>query len=531
MCFNPIQIYNKGYRPYDLRTANLINVDCGKCPQCQLQRSNGYAFRIQSEAFQPDTISFFVTLTYNDTYLPILYYKSYEKYNFDVKSVSTWNRLHIKRYNKRLRRKLHYYYGISRDSFKYLCCCERGSSDPYVSDSGILRIATSRPHYHLLYILYSSSDLRPVRNLPKNFFSYVRERGFDISFRSFFNYLLSSEWYYGRVKDIYKVRSEAQCTRYIAKYIVKNYGEQLFNIPLEDYVYLKDYEYEERKRLWKEKYSRLMNDGYTVPVSKFPQPIRNVDLQPRSFCSINLGMSFIYGLSLDEIKDYLLGIKKLTLVGSRRNSIVNLPFYYFKKLCKYFLFLKDGQKYTFSDGKKIRNAYAEPRFRSTREWNTQDGVINIPSVSYTSKSYYTELGEWFKSRNFQRKVDDSFTTLFLLRSCSDFFYSVSDVLKSTDYFKSFGGWYLNSCQIKFSLMSVFQRSESYIKYSLKRLFHRPYYYSLSAFEKNMFNLLNFYRLCKMYINEKKHLAYKQMYEQHLLFAVADNPDLFTNHYL
>ena len=198
MCLNPLRILNKGYRPLDLRTSAYIDVDCGKCEMCRLNRSAGYAFRMQSEIFDKDNdcLSFFVTLTYSPDWLPILYYYDDE---YNVKSVKVWNKLHVRRMHKRVRRKLQYYYGIDKDSFKFLCACERGSNRQYIDDYGHYRVAQEMPHYHLMYILYHCKSVVNIKPLPDKFYSWCKRTNHQVHFSAFFQYLLDTEWFYGHV--------------------------------------------------------------------------------------------------------------------------------------------------------------------------------------------------------------------------------------------------------------------------------------------------------------------------------------------
>lgn len=63
-CLHPISVRIKGSK-------YTIQVPCGKCPLCLENKRNQWAFRLKNE-FNNSTYSRFVTLTYDDVFLPIL---------------------------------------------------------------------------------------------------------------------------------------------------------------------------------------------------------------------------------------------------------------------------------------------------------------------------------------------------------------------------------------------------------------------------------------------------------------------------
>lgn len=71
-CISPIRIRNPSKLKFMQRTMPFIDVPCGKCLYCLQRRSNGFAFRISCEVFNAKVFNpLFITLTYNEDYIPI----------------------------------------------------------------------------------------------------------------------------------------------------------------------------------------------------------------------------------------------------------------------------------------------------------------------------------------------------------------------------------------------------------------------------------------------------------------------------
>ena len=60
-------------RAEDLHDSSKMIVSCGNCINCRLKKSRQWADRIMVESFFHEQ-SWFVTLTYNDFWLPTTYY-------------------------------------------------------------------------------------------------------------------------------------------------------------------------------------------------------------------------------------------------------------------------------------------------------------------------------------------------------------------------------------------------------------------------------------------------------------------------
>lgn len=153
MCVNPIKIRNNriDFDPsidkYDL----LVN--CGKCFECEKQKSSDYETRCIAESIYGFTNVYFFTLTFNNQHLPVVEYNGVSYPCFDVRLVQL--------FLKRLREKM-------PCEFKYFLTSEYGG----------LR---GRPHHHLL--LFCESPVEYLKNKVlsswKYGFVYPRKRSLD----------------------------------------------------------------------------------------------------------------------------------------------------------------------------------------------------------------------------------------------------------------------------------------------------------------------------------------------------------------
>ena len=274
MCINKRKIYNLRYNPHDPLSSQFVEVNCNHCWQCKLERSNGFSFRVVNDVLQPGIVPFFVTLTYSPAFLPYLTVCT-QKYPFkDFIRISTWNKMHVQNFHKRLRRSLEYYYGISSDCFKFLCCCERGSDRIYLSDSGRWRQAQELPHFHLMYLLKVGDNPTAIRKLPSDYYDYIRYRNCSDNFVSFFQYLLHKKWHYGNIDDVSYCRDVVSATSYITKYLTKNDKEIVHRLSLDSIFSYDDKDYYAHS-------DRFRKSG------RPSKPVQYSNLCPRSFCSVN----------------------------------------------------------------------------------------------------------------------------------------------------------------------------------------------------------------------------------------------------
>lgn len=176
MCISPIIRPNDKFGlPFQPRN---VAVPCGKCPECLRKLQNDWFVRSKMQ-LQVSYMAFFVTLTYDDLYLPIL----------DT-GECVLSKVDLVDHFKRLRNKFSL-------PIKYFACGEYGS------ESG-------RPHYH--YIFFICKEFRKDRikkssrvSFSEDYIDVVRKR-------------VNEAWQLGIITVDY-------CTdgriRYVAKYCLK----------------------------------------------------------------------------------------------------------------------------------------------------------------------------------------------------------------------------------------------------------------------------------------------------------------------
>ena len=146
-----------------------FRVPCGKCIPCQKKRRSDWSLRLEHEWLFSDS-AFFITLTYNDDYLPYKYWTNKYEYEVDKitkqkKRVKQWRELkdskyptlntkHVQDYIKRLRKE-HSKYGkknnIKQRTLRYYAVGEYGTK-------------TRRPHYHVLLFNMDIDNITPIAN-------------------------------------------------------------------------------------------------------------------------------------------------------------------------------------------------------------------------------------------------------------------------------------------------------------------------------------------------------------------------------
>lgn len=150
-CSTPLLLKNK-------KTGSLISVPCRRCMACRINKRNYVSMLARFEVYsyyKKDMGSSFITLTYDDDYLPPNGSLSrHEAQNF-LKRL----REHLSRSNFPTRS--FYLFGRERHvpDFKYFICGEYGDKD-------------SRPHYHAIIFGVDSSILKPFlrKTWKKGFF-------------------------------------------------------------------------------------------------------------------------------------------------------------------------------------------------------------------------------------------------------------------------------------------------------------------------------------------------------------------------
>ena len=178
-CFKPIEAWRSRFQNSsgkcgitfrrDESNGQRVNLPCGQCIGCRLDRSKQWAVRIVHEASLHDSNSF-ITLTYNDENLP---------------ADGGLRKKHFQDFIKRLRKKLH------PKKIRYYMCGEYGDN-------------FGRPHYHAIIFGYGFPD--------KKLWQTRRENKF---YRS---ELLENLWPYG-YSDISNVTFKSAA--YVARYVMK----------------------------------------------------------------------------------------------------------------------------------------------------------------------------------------------------------------------------------------------------------------------------------------------------------------------
>lgn len=107
-----------------------MQIPCGQCIGCRLDRARSWATRIMHERHEHD-LACFLTLTYNDHYLP---------------KDKSLDKRHMQLFFKRLR-KYHHYNNPDAPKLKYYMCGEYGGN-------------TNRPHYHAIVFGLDFADKR-----------------------------------------------------------------------------------------------------------------------------------------------------------------------------------------------------------------------------------------------------------------------------------------------------------------------------------------------------------------------------------
>lgn len=167
-----------------------IDVPCGQCIGCRLEKSRQWALRCVHEAsLYPSNV--FITLTYSDEHLP--------------KNASL-DKAHFQKFMKRLRKKYH------GNTVRFYHCGEYGDVDndnpKHLMQYGVSKLG--RPHYHALLFNIDFADKQIISDKD--------------GIRLYTSQSLSRLWPYG-YNTIGEVtfESAAYCARYVTK---KMYGEK-----------------------------------------------------------------------------------------------------------------------------------------------------------------------------------------------------------------------------------------------------------------------------------------------------------------
>lgn len=530
MCVNKRRLFNPVYDAHNPLSSRYIYASCGHCWQCKQSRSNSFSFRILQETLKPGVIPFFVTLTYRPEYRPLLHY--YEKpasirigegsfHDCNLKTISVWNRDHVQRFHKRVRSALEYFYGIKSDAFKYLVTCERGSNDEYIDNRGHKRIAQEAPHYHGIYLLYSSTDIQPVHKLPDDFRKYCIENTLGENLISFFRYLLNRKWFYGWVDDIAFCRDIVASVRYVTKYITKSIGDPVFDVNI-DYIYkLYDKEFCDR-------YDKLI-DSYRLYgfACKRPKPIFFEKLLPISMSSISLGSQWFDNLPEEKKLRFLTCKDKVVLPGVHTSSSIPLPSYFYHKFCKTSVKLHEDRWYTKSI--IVNNRVEHIAFKTVKKfpckmtWSNLYGKEFVSRVGVYTSTVWLDLGRKVQRFNIFQQVKNTVNNVKALLSNKDFYLSMFK--KYFDFSPEFRPFNVPDQLV------IDKAFDTYIDNFFVRALRVRYHPEITDVVDKAFKVLSdFYDICYYTISHLKHTAYELNYANKMPSVARDNPDLFMNHY-
>lgn len=121
-----------------LNDPNIVSLPCGKCIGCRLDYSRQWAGRLMLELQYHDS-AYFVTLTYNDEFVPRSVYGVSDETG-ECRESFTLNKRDVQLFFKRLRK------AFPDDKIRYFCSGEYGPS-------------TFRPHYHAIIFGLHLDDL------------------------------------------------------------------------------------------------------------------------------------------------------------------------------------------------------------------------------------------------------------------------------------------------------------------------------------------------------------------------------------
>lgn len=143
-CVNPVTISTSITRKLfklNLLPTSSLEVPCGKCINCRIVKQSQLSFlcgKEMLEQYKAGRGNSFVTLTYDDDHIP----RTKDGNCTLVKS-------DLQKFMKRIRRNLHYHYGLKSSAFKYLACGEYGDS-------------FGRCHFHICFFGLSTEVLKAI---------------------------------------------------------------------------------------------------------------------------------------------------------------------------------------------------------------------------------------------------------------------------------------------------------------------------------------------------------------------------------
>lgn len=199
MCYHPITILNPTkYVSLSYRDRFLLRVPCGKCAQCQEQKSQEYYFRAFYHAREALKNGFvlFDTLTYSDASLPRLR----DFFPFNIPNYPCFSSRHIRLFVSALRQRLKRNYN---SNFDFMLSSEYGTS-PY---------HTHRPHYHVLFFVSGSITPQEMSQEISDCWSYGRTDGMPYK---------SEAYVLNNTLEPCNLAQNIRILKYVTKYISKS---------------------------------------------------------------------------------------------------------------------------------------------------------------------------------------------------------------------------------------------------------------------------------------------------------------------
>lgn len=157
---NPTKILAKNYNQ-----AYEVQIGCCDCAECRGQKQKEWHVRAYWQAreyIDNDGWMYFDTLTYDNQHLPHLSDFDHRVKRFSEYDFSCFSYEEIRLFLVNLRRQLDYYGYNSKDNLQYFVSSEYGSDRDYLA-GGVLKKATMRPHYHILFFVKSGCNLSPMK--------------------------------------------------------------------------------------------------------------------------------------------------------------------------------------------------------------------------------------------------------------------------------------------------------------------------------------------------------------------------------
>ena len=218
MCLSPIKLYNpsKNISLYGGQKM-ILELPCGQCAECRNAKRADLYFRSYYECldtFRQNGYVYFDTLTYSTPNLPHI--SDFVKVDNPSLDYTCFNPDHIRSFMVRLRRQLSYHGFDCTNHLKYFVASEYGSEKEYVDDSGKVRKATRRPHYHILFFVTGDIDPYVLSSYVNKCWQLGKTDGIDYQSKSYV-----SEHIYGPRYNQDEHHLRAVCN-YVAKYVLKD---------------------------------------------------------------------------------------------------------------------------------------------------------------------------------------------------------------------------------------------------------------------------------------------------------------------